>query len=110
MTEARVSLEQSLLLQAIEQISAVDHKIGVLQGQMNHVIGIQEKLDKIDAIGNTVARIAPLVDKHEQKHNREEGAKTFALSAGSVIGKLAQLIVGAIGGTIVFFLERMFHR
>jgi hypothetical protein len=42
----------------------------------------------------------------EQKHDREEGARTFAMSAGSLLGKFAQLILGAVGGSLAVVIER----
>lgn len=100
------SLSHSLLLQAIEQISNVDHKIGVLQGQMNIVIGIQEKLDRIDSIAASVSRLVPLVDKHEARYNQTEGAMHFgrwiwtviAGGAGAAILTLLQWLTGGHPG------------
>lgn len=73
---------------------------------MNIVIGIQEKLDKIDALSQTVSRISPLVDKHEARHNQTEGAMHFgkwvwtmvAGGAGAAILSLAEYLTGTHPG------------
>jgi hypothetical protein len=68
------SLTQSFLLQALEQISALDSKIGVVQGQNNLIIAeqrtaaerrrlVHEKINRIDVIDGTLERIEPSVDQ-----------------------------------------------
>jgi hypothetical protein len=112
MSGEQPSLSQSLLLQALEQISALDTKIGVVQGQNNLFIAEQksaaegrrlmyEKIKGIDVLEAAVHRIAPLVDKHEEKHNQAAGAmwlgKTlWALGAGAA-GALLASIAGKFG-------------
>jgi hypothetical protein len=112
MSGEQPSLSQSLLLQALEQISALDTKIGVVQGQNNLIIAEQksaaegrrlmyEKINRIDVLEAAVHRIAPLVDKHEEKHNQAAGAmwlgKTlWALGAGAA-GALLASIAGKFG-------------
>lgn len=106
--EVQPSLSQSLLLQVMEQLSALDGKIGVLQGQCNIIITEQEraaegrrviyaKLNKIDVIEAELGRIAPLVDAHETKSNRAAGAMSLgramlAFSSGAA-GALITLAI-----------------
>jgi hypothetical protein len=90
------NLTQDLLLQVIEQLSAVAGSVGILQGQINIVIAenqlaaqkrqaMYEKLNKIDSIESTMKRIEPLVDKHEERHNQAVGAWHFGRWIWTVI-------------------------
>jgi len=109
MTEVTPTFGQSLLLQALEQLSGLERQIGHLQGQANIIISeqehaaegrrvIYEKLNKLDALTATVERIAPLVDVHEKKHNQATGA----LSLGKTLWAAG---AGAFGAAITF----LFH-
>lgn len=109
MTEVKPDISQSLLLQALEQISMLDGKIGVVQGQNNIIIAdqaqaaqgrqkIYEKLNKIDVMSATMDRIVPLVDKHEARHNKTQGA----MSLGRVLWGMS---AGAIGAGITMLLQ-----
>src|SRR4051812_25373111 len=100
MTEVTPSLSQSMLPQLMEQLSAVDGKIGVLQGQANVIIKVQEnaatgrevmydKMNAMDVVAAEVKRLTPLVDGHEKKQNQATGAmwlgKTlWAVCAGAI--------------------------
>lgn len=101
MTSVKPDLEQSLLLQALEQLSGLERQIGHLQGQANLIITEQshaaegrrvmyDKLNKIDALSATVERIVPLVDAHERSHNQATGAmwlgKTLWAAGAGAIG------------------------
>jgi len=102
-------LEQRLLSQAIQQLSGLDSKIGVLQGQMAAVVtsiaraeelrnAMSDRLHKLDHIENTLDRIVPLVDKHEERHNKTEGAMhlgkgLWTLLAGSGVGAAVTTII-----------------
>jgi hypothetical protein len=90
------NLTQDLLLQVIEQLSAVAGSVGVLQGQINIVIAeneraaqkrqaMYERLNRIDSIESTLKRIEPLVDKHEERHNQAVGAVHFGRWIWTVI-------------------------
>jgi hypothetical protein len=79
---------QHLLLQVIEQLTAVASSIGVMQGQINLLIAenqraaqtrqtMYKKLNKIDPIESTLKRIEPLVDNHEERHNQAVGRRSF---------------------------------
>jgi hypothetical protein len=103
------ALEHSLLLQVLEQVTAVDGKVGVLQGQVNLVLGehqraadkrqqMYDKLSKIDTIESDLKRIMPLVDKHEEHHNQRVGA----LGLGRLIWGI---IAGGAGAGILSVVE-----
>lgn len=105
--EIQASISQSLLLQIAEQLSGVDQRIGVLQGQTMEIIReqaraadgrktIYDQMNRIPGIEAAIARIAPLVDKHETKHNEASGA----LSLGRLLLPMGSGAVGA-GLTIV---------
>lgn len=75
----------SLMLQAIEQISAMQGSLGVLQGQCNIIIKEQheaadsrqrmyDRLHEVEMLMTTVKRIAPMVDSHEQRYQQGQGA------------------------------------
>ena len=99
---------QHLLLQVIEQLTAVAGSIGVMQGQINLLIAenqraaqtrktMYEKLNKIDPIESTLKRIEPLVDKHEERHNQAVGAVRFGRWIWTVIaGGAGAAIMSAI--------------
>jgi hypothetical protein len=87
--EVQVNLTNDLLLQLIEQVTAVDKQVAVVQAQAVLIINEQqraaegrkethERLRKVEqslgTVGNTVERIAPLVDSHERTHQRGMGA------------------------------------
>jgi len=63
-------------------------------------------LSDLQAVKEKLERMEPKVEAMEQKHDREEGARTFAMSAGSLLGKFAQLILGAVGGSLAVVIER----
>jgi hypothetical protein len=102
------NLTQDLLLQVIEQLSAVAGSVGVLQGQINIVIAeneraaqkrqaMYERLNRIDSIESTLKRIEPLVDKHEERHNQAVGAVHFGRWIWTVIaGGAGAAIMSAI--------------
>jgi hypothetical protein len=105
------SMSQSLLLQIIEQLSGVDQRIGILQGQNQEIIReqlrgdiarkeIYEKVNKIPAIVAEVERLSPLVDAHEKKHNQAQGA----LSLGRVLLAGCGGLFGAAGALLVSWL------
>jgi hypothetical protein len=117
MTEIAPSISQSLLLQVIEQLSGVDQRIGVLQGQANEIIKeqgraadgrkeIYEKLGVIPALQARLDRIEPLVDRHEGIHKYSAGAVsfgktvwlTFAGAFGALLAMVAQWAVGLLSG------------
>lgn len=101
-------MSQSLLLQALEQLSGLDRSLGILQGQCNEIIReqqraadgrkeIYDKVNRIPAIEAELDRLSPLVDGHEKKSNRADGA----LSAGRA---LLAFVSGGVGAalTLVF--------
>lgn len=105
----KVTLEQSLQLQALEQMSEISSSLGILQGQMNLVLSEQqraaekrermyEKLNKIDIIEQQLERIVPLVDKHEEHHNHRVGA----VNLGRLIWGL---LAGGAGAGILSLVE-----
>jgi hypothetical protein len=107
----QASMSQSLLLQIIEQLSGVDQRIGVLQGQTMEVIREQaraadgrkliwEQMNRIPGIEATIARMGPLVDKHETKHNEAAGA----LSLGRI---MLGLVSGALGAGLTIVAKKM---
>ena len=100
---------QHLLLQVIEQLTAVAGSIGVMQGQINLLIAenqraaqtrqaMYEKLNKIDPIESTLKRIEPLVDKHEERHNQAVGAVHFGRWIWTVIA-------GGAGAAVMTFVQ-----
>lgn len=111
MTEQRSvqpDLSQSLLLQALEQMSGIDTRLSTLSGQVTEIIreqqrvaegrkGIYDKINRIDGLAAEMARIAPLVADHEKKHNQAAGAVSLGRSlmalAGGVFGAAATLAV-----------------
>lgn len=108
-THIAPDMSQSLLLQALEQLSGVDQRLGVLQGQANEIIREQQraadgrrelyaKVNRIDAIEATVDRIAPLVDAHEKQKNRADGA----LSLGRTVLAMSS---GAFGAAIALLAK-----
>lgn len=54
------TLGHHLMIQVMEQISELKDKLGEMSGD-------------IKALGTTLDRLTPLVDKHEQRHNQVEG-------------------------------------
>lgn len=114
--EVQPSVSQSLLLQALEQISAIDGKIGVLQGQNNLILAdqksaadgrkaIYDKLNRVDVLASTVDRIAPLVDKHEATHQQAAGAMSlgkwlWTISAGAIGAGLTMIVQRVTGGGV----------
>jgi hypothetical protein len=103
------NLTQDLLLQVIEQLTAVSGSIGILQGQINLLIAenqraaqtrqaMYEKLNKIDPIESTLKRIEPLVDKHEERHNQAVGAVHFGRWIWTVIA-------GGAGAAVMTFVQ-----
>jgi predicted nuclease with TOPRIM domain len=64
----------------------------------------------VNFVKDKIEKIEPKVDSLEQKEHREEAVKTFAVSIGSFLGKAAQLAIGALGGVLAVFAEKMFHR
>ena len=103
------NLTQDLLLQVIEQLSAVAGSVGVLQGQINIVIAeneraaqkrqaMYERLNRIDSIESTLKRIEPLVDKHEERHNQAVGAVHFGRWIWTVIA-------GGAGAAVMTFVQ-----
>lgn len=110
MTQA--SIENSLLLQVTEQLSALSQQIGNLEGQSNIIIseqhhaavGRKETHDRLRGLEQSTAhntsaveRITPLVDAHEKTYQRGIGAAWLwrvvwglvAGSAGAVFALLA---------------------
>lgn len=114
--DVRPDLSQSLLLEMMQQVSALSGQIGVVQGQNNLIIAEQKhaaegrqviyaKLSRIDTIEQTVVRIAPLVDKHEKTHNETTGALTlgktlWAAGAGAFGAGATFLVQWVTGGKI----------
>lgn len=105
------SMSQSLLLQIIEQLSGVDQRIGVLQGQTMEVIREQQRaadgrkliwdqMNRIPGIEASIARLSPLVDKHEVKHNEARGA----MSLGRM---LVPLLSGVAGGALTVVAKKL---
>jgi hypothetical protein len=111
MPEAKADLSQQLMLQMLNDFSALTAQISNLEGQSNLIIAEQqraaagrqlmyEKLNKIDALTATVERIAPLVDAHERTHNQALGAMWF----GRV---LWGVIAGAAGAGIAMLINKL---
>jgi uncharacterized protein YlxW (UPF0749 family) len=82
---------------------------------------IREKIEKLGSenhsmradlnfVKDKIEKIEPKVDSLEQKEHREEAVKTFAVSIGSFLGKAAQLAIGALGGGLAVFVDKMLHR
>jgi hypothetical protein len=105
--EVQPTVVQSLLLQVLSQLSEVDGRLGVMQGQNSEIIREQqraadsrkevyEQLRELPAIKAQLARISPLVDAHETKHNRAEGAlslgKVVLAGSGGMFGALTALL------------------
>lgn len=113
MSDIKPDLGQSLQLQALEQLAGLSREVSIVQGQNNIIIKEQEraaagravmheKLNKIDALTQTVERIAPLVDAHEKQRNQAIGAMWFgktlwAVFAGA-IGAGATMLIGWLSG------------
>jgi hypothetical protein len=110
-------MENSLLLQTLEQMTALSNQMGTLAGQNNIIIAEQkraaegrkethERLRQVEVavsgVGGEVKRIVPLVDAHEQLHQRSLGAVWFgrllwAFAAG-IAGAVAALLGVKLGG------------
>lgn len=89
----------SLMLKALDQITAMQGQLGVVQGQCNIIIKEQheaaehrqrifDRLHEVEMLMTTVKRIAPMVDAHEQRYQQGQGAafavKTmWGVAAGS---------------------------
>lgn len=106
-------LSQSLLLQALDQLGGLSREVSIVQGQNNIIIQEQEraaagraimheKLNKIDGLSQTVDRISPLVDKHEDKHNQAIGAmwlgRTLWIVVSGAVGAAVTLLFNKYGG------------
>jgi len=117
MTAPSPDITHSLLLQVIEQISGLDHRVGHLQGQNNIIIteqqraaeGRKETHDRLRKLeqsasgsATTLERIAPLVEAHETTYQRGIGAAWLwrilwgLLAGGSGAGVL--WLVGKLTG------------
>jgi hypothetical protein len=103
------SLSQSLLLQALEQLSGVDQRIGILQGQCIEILREQQraadgrekiyaKINHIDVLAVEIARLAPMVDRHERKYNETRGAMSFGRT-------LLSLLSGAAGAGLALLAK-----
>lgn len=87
------TLANHLIMQAIEQLSEINVKLGEMRGDMG-------------SLKSSVDRLAPLVDKHEEQHNRAVGAMHFgkwiwtviAGGTGAALASALQWIVGAHPG------------
>lgn len=100
---------RTLLLEALQSLGTLQQQAATLQAQSQHLIkqvadadlsrkGMYERLSQVERetgeIANTVRRIAPMVENHEQQYQRGIGvvwlmrAAWIAVSAG----------VGAIAG------------
>ncbi len=102
------TLSQQLLMELLNNVAALSGQVGNLQGQANIIIAEQERaaegraqlyerLRKVEESAAIVARIAPLVEDHEKKHQRGIGAmwlgKTlWAAGAGGAGAALASLL------------------
>jgi hypothetical protein len=109
--DIKPDLGQSLQLELLQQMGGLSQQIGVVQGQNNIIIkeqeraaagraAMHEKLNKIDALSQTVDRIAPLVQKHEDRHNQAIGA----MWAGRAIWGIS---AGAIGAAITLLINKL---
>jgi hypothetical protein len=76
----------------------------------NEIAGLRKEYHDVSSdltiVKEKIEKIEPKVEALEQKHDREEGARSFAVSAGSALGKFAQLILGAVGGSLAVVVER----
>lgn len=112
MTMDRPSAETSLLLQVVEQGADLSRQMGVLAGQNNIIIaeqtraatGRKETHDrlraveaKVDEATRVLDRVAPLVDAHEQLHQRSLGAIWFGRFLWAVLAGIAGYVAGIIG-------------
>ncbi|MGX9389744.1 hypothetical protein ACWX0K_11040 [Nitrobacteraceae bacterium UC4446_H13] len=112
MTMDRPSAETSLLLQLVEQGTELSRQMGVIAGQNNIIIaeqnraaaGRKETHDRLRAVeakvgsaAGNIDRIAPLVDKHEQLHQRSLGAIWFGRFLWTVLAGIAGYIAALIG-------------
>ncbi|KPG01779.1 hypothetical protein IP86_02920 [Rhodopseudomonas sp. AAP120] len=90
------TLAERLQLDILQTLGTLQNQVGVLQAQCAHIIQSQdeaavrrramyEKIDKIATIESTLDRIAPLVDAHEQKHQRSIGA-LWLMRGGWTVG------------------------
>lgn len=95
----------SLQLEIISTLEELRQQIGNLQAQSTHIAKSLEtaderrremyaKLNKIDAIEREMQRITPLVETHEQKHQRSIGALWLVRGGWTVGG-------GAVGAAII---------
>lgn len=61
-------------------------------------------------IRNEIAALRARIEAMEQKHDREDGAKTLAVSLGSFVGNIVKLLIGAVGGGLAIVIEKLLHR
>ncbi len=78
------TLSHHLIVQALEQISEVNVKLGDIRGDL---ISMRSSID----------RLTPLVDKHEERHNQAVGAMHFGKWVWTVVaGGTGAAIASAI--------------
>lgn len=81
-------LTQQLLLQLMNEVGAVGTRVADIAGQLTLILQEQHRaadgrqdiyvrLNKLELAAAEVARITPLVDKHETAHNQTAGAIGF---------------------------------
>lgn len=111
--EVQPSFSNSLQLEILQQVSSLGIALGNLQGQANLIISeqataaasrkaIYDKLSRLEAMEGTLARITPLVDKHEKQHNEAAGAmwlgKTLWAAGAGGVGAAGTLLMQWITG------------
>lgn len=102
-------LTQQLLLELLNGVAGLNAQVSNVQGQNNIIIqeqqraaeGRKQTYDRLRAVEEgmiTVKRIAPLVDKHEQHHQRTVGAVWLGRT-------LWAALAGAGGGLVMSALH-----
>jgi hypothetical protein len=105
----KASLSEQLLLELLSDVSGLRSQISNVQGQNNMIIAEQQRAAEgrvqlydrmrvLEEAAGTVKRIAPLVDKHETRHNETSGAMSFGRTLWAAFG-------GGIGAALAF----LFH-
>lgn len=101
----------SLQLEIISTLGELRQQLGGVQAQCIHIAKSLEtaderrremyaRLNKIDGIERELQRIVPLVETHEQKHQRSIGALWLVRGGWTVGG-------GAVGAAVLKAFERL---
>lgn len=111
---AEAGVNTSLELQVLSELGVLQRQVGIVQQQNQHIIAeqeraadgrrvIYEKLGTLALVEKEVARLSPLVDDHEKKHQRAIGAVSF----GRVIW---MMLSGSAGAGVVVLLQMLTGR